>query len=460
MKARFKARSTFFLHMLRWTVLSMIVGALVGFSTTVFLKSLAWTTGLFARNPYSLLTLPLVFLASSELVRRLAPEAEGHGTERVIAAIHERMGKIPLAVIPVKLVATVITLAGGGSAGKEGPCAQIGSGLASAFSDVIRLDDVERRKLVICGVSAGFASVFGTPVGGALMGIEVLFLGRILYDVLYPSFIAGITGFFVSHMLGATFFYRTIPDIPAVSETFFLEMIPMGIWCGLVAILLIEGLAFAHRGFRSLSIPSTLKPLLGGTLVALVGYFVSTDYLGLGLGFIERGAYGAPLSPTAFLWKIGTTSVTLAAGGSGGVVTPIFFVGASAGNLFHFLGGNEHIAAYTAIGMVALLAGAANTPIAASVMAIEFFGPAIAPYAAVACIVSYLVTGHRSVYASQVLFIHKMGMPETDAAGISVRDVMADKKTIFDPSGWLSAVRKSRTPRKKRSRDDDGETHR
>ncbi|HEY3488819.1 MAG TPA: chloride channel protein [Candidatus Deferrimicrobiaceae bacterium] len=444
MKARLKVKTLFFVHMLRWTVLSMIVGALVGLSTTAFLKSLAWATALFGRNPYSLLALPLVFLASSELVRRLAPEAEGHGTERVIAAIHEKMGRIPLAVIPVKLVATVITLSGGGSAGKEGPCAQIGSGLASAFASLLRLDDVDRRKLVICGVSAGFASVFGTPVGGALMGIEVLFLGRILYDVLYPSFIAGITGFFVSHMLGATFFYRTIPNIPAVSETFFLEMIPMGIWCGLVAILLIEGLALTHKGFKSLPIPPVLKPLLGGTLVAVVGFFVSKDYLGLGLRFIEAGVFGAALSPTAFLWKIGTTSVTLAAGGSGGVVTPIFFVGASAGNIFHLIGGNEHIAAYTAIGMVALLAGAANTPIAASVMAIEFFGPAIAPYAAVACIVSYLVTGHRSVYASQVLFIHKMGMPVTDSTGISVRDVMAAKKAFLDPSSWYSAMRNKR----------------
>jgi len=157
MKRRVAEQLILFGSVLKWTFYASIVGAAVGVSTTVFLKALAWATEIAATHPSYFLWLPVTLFISAVLVRWLAPDAEGHGTERVIAALHERFGRIPLAVVPVKLVATVITLAGGGSAGKEGPCAQIGAGIASALASLGRIPDVERRKLVICGVSAGYA---------------------------------------------------------------------------------------------------------------------------------------------------------------------------------------------------------------------------------------------------------------------------------------------------------------
>ena len=136
----------------------------------------------------------------------MAPDAEGHGTEKIIEAVHQRSGKIRLMVVPVKLVATVITIAFGGSAGKEGPAAQIGAAVSSAFSDLLRFDSKDRKKLVICGISAGFATVFGTPIAGAIFGVEVLFVGGMLYDVLLPSFVSGIVAFQVSSALGINLF--------------------------------------------------------------------------------------------------------------------------------------------------------------------------------------------------------------------------------------------------------------
>jgi len=147
----------------------------------------------------------------------------------------------------------------------------------------------------------------------------------------------------------------------------------------------------------------SFKALLGGVLLIAIGKFISPNYLGLGLDTLSKGMHGEVISGGALLWKSIATSITLGSGGSGGVVTPIFFVGTAAGNLFAQLFSPEYLAAYSAIGMVALLAGAANTPIAASVMAIELFGNGIAPYAALACMVSYLIAGYRSIYPSQVL---------------------------------------------------------
>lgn len=418
MKSKIYEEVTLFASVIKWTVYAAIVGSLAGLATAFFLRSLAWSSGQLGNFPSYYLILPLAILASSFLVKWLAPDAAGHGTEKVIEAVHKNMGRIPLKVVPVKLVATVITLASGGSAGKEGPCAQIGAGLASAFGGLLRLDDVDRRKLVICGISAGFATVFGTPVAGALFGIEVLVLGRMMYDVLFPSFVAGIIGFHVASLMGVEYSQHAASLAPMLSGGKFLEIILLGMWCGLIALFLIEIMKFTHKTFDRLPFHYAVRALLGGMLLILIGKFISPSYLGLGLDSIDAGLKGDVMPTGAVFWKSIATSITLGCGGSGGIVTPIFYIGTAAGNLFARIFHEPNLAVYSAIGMTSLLAGAANTPIAASVMAIELFGPGIAPHAALACMVSYLIVGYRSVYPSQVLGIqksasHKMatGMP-------------------------------------------------
>lgn len=407
MRKNYLEQLTLLASIVKWTCYASAVGALVGLGTASFLRSLAWASGQFARVPDYYLLLPLTLVLSSVLVARLAPEAAGHGTEKVIEAVHQRMGRIPLLVVPVKLVATVLTLAGGGSAGKEGPCAQIGAGLASGFASLLRLNDVDRRKLVICGISAGFATVFGTPIAGALFGVEVLVLGQIFYDVLFPSFVAGIVGFHVASRLGVSYPALSAKVVPVLTGWSFTEMIMLGIWCGLIALFFIELMGLGQRLFARLPLSRPVKALLGGGLLVLIGSFGSQRYLGLGLESIEAGLNGTVLPAEAPFLKALATAITLSSGGSGGVVTPIFFIGTAAGNLFAALFHEPLVATFSAIGMVALLAGAANTPIAASIMAMELFGAGIAPHAAVACMVSFLIVGYRSIYPSQILGIEK-----------------------------------------------------
>lgn len=409
MRTKLIEQLTLLASVIKWTCYASIVGVLVGFGTGAFLRTLAWTSSQFTRYPDYYLLLPVTLVVCSTLVSKLAPDAAGHGTEKVIEAVHQRMGKIPLMVVPVKLVATVITLAGGGSAGKEGPCAQIGAGLASAFGGMLRLNDIDRRKLVICGISAGFATVFGTPIAGALFGVEVLVLGQMMYDVLFPSFVAGIIGFHMASRLGVSYPHLTARIIPPVTGWSFAEMVMLGIWCGLIALIFIELMKVIHRLFERLPWPSAAKAFLGGGLLVLIGKGISIRYLGLGLDSIEAGLGGIVLPAGAAFMKAIATAITLGCGGSGGVVTPIFFIGTAAGNLFASLFHEPLIATFSAIGMVALLAGAANTPIAASVMAMELFGASIAPHAAVACMVSFLIVGYRSIYPSQLLGMQKSG---------------------------------------------------
>ncbi|WP_243373091.1 chloride channel protein [Geotalea sp. SG265] len=428
MKSKLTEELTLFASVTKWAFYATVVGILVGSGTAIFLWCLNHTSAVFSSFPNYVYFLPLTLLVSTMIVRWLAPDAAGHGTEKVIEAVHQRMGKIALKVVPVKLVATVITLASGGSAGKEGPCAQIGAGLASGFADLLRLEDVDRRKLVICGISAGFASVFGTPIAGALFGIEVLVLGQMMYEVLFPSFVAGIVGYHVAASLGVIYPPQSACFLPKLTEWSLFEMLLLGIWCGLVALLLIEVMKLTHHLFSRLRCHYAFKAILGGLLLILIGLFVSDSYLGLGLDTIASGLKGNPLPAGAFAWKSIATAITLGCGGSGGVVTPIFFIGTAAGNIFAQLFHEPFIAAFSAIGMAAVLAGAANTPIAASIMAMELFGPAIAPYAAVACMVSFLISGYRSIYPSQLLGIQKSASL-TAPTGVPVGELRHAKLT-------------------------------
>ncbi len=395
-----------FISIIKWVLLATIAGAIVGGATALFLKILNWSTIEGQKFNYTYLLIPAAFFLSALLIKYLAPDAKGHGTEKVIEAIHKRSGKIDILVVPVKLFATIITLAIGGSAGKEGPCAQIGAGLTSFLSNILKFSDHDRKKLVICGISAGFAAVFGTPIAGSIFGVEVLFVGAIMYEVLLPSFIAGITAYQVSSSLGITYFHQTINVVPVFSELFLIKVMVSGLFFGLCSIFLIEILKAGERLSERIKIWSPLKGIIGGLLLIALTYIFSAKYLGLGLETIEAGFNGEGTEWYAFLLKPVFTSITLNFGGSGGIVTPIFFTGATAG-LFFAKMFSLSAGTFAAIGLCGVLAGAANTPIAASIMAVELFGPAIAPYATVACVISFLITGHRSVYPSQVLSISK-----------------------------------------------------
>ncbi len=424
MRRRLKEESILFISVIKWVILAAITGIIVGLSTTIFLKILNWSIAFTEKYPYYFLLLPIALFLSILIIKYLAPDAEGHGTEKVIEAIHRHAGKIKAIVVPVKLVATIITVALGGSVGKEGPCAQIGGGLSSIFSDILKFGDKDRKKLVICGISAGFASVFGTPIAGSIFGVEVLFIGAILYDVLLPSFIAGIISYHVSSSLGITYFYHPITFVPVFSNQFFIKVIFAGIFFGLCSVLLIEILERTQKLAKRLRWWEPLKGLAGGSFLVGLTFISSKEYLGLGLNTIQNTLSGIKTAWYAFILKIIYTSTTLGFGGSGGIVTPIFFIGATSGSLFASIFGLNP-ATFAAIGLVSVLAGSANTPIAASIMAMELFGTNIAPYATVACVVSFLITGHRSVYPSQVLEVKKSESINVEV-GKEIENVLAE----------------------------------
>src|SRR3954454_5060882 len=416
---------------LKWAMLGAIAGVCVGLGTRVFLAALArsadWARALTPARIPVFVFLPVALPLCVWIIRTFAADARGHGTEAVIAAVHQRAGRVDWLVEPVKLSATVVTLAFGGSVGKEGPAAQIGAALTSLFADILRLRDEDRRRLVICGISAGFAAVFGTPVSGALFGIEVLYLGRIDYSVIFPALVAGI----VAHLVCGV-----QPPFPALQEAFadtrqvktILIMLACGALFGLLALLLIESLRLFERTLRRFEHRPYLLAACGGVALVLLYLAAGDTYAGLGTETINGVLAGTtPVFAGAFLLKILATSITLETGGSGGIVTPIFLIGATSGAALAPLFGMPSTF-LAAVGLVATLAAAANTPIAAAVMAMELLPGPEGVYASLAAATAFLMVGHRSVYASQKIGLSKsagldveLGGPIGDVSRASVR---------------------------------------
>lgn len=258
-------------------------------------------------------------------------------------------------------------------------------------------------------LTVGFHVKVSDPTPGIAWAAEQSKADLILmatYDVLLPSFVAGIISYQVSSSLGVTYFHHPIEFVPVFTHAFFLKVLVAGVFFGCCSVFLIEALRFGKKLSEVVTVWAPWKGVMGGGLLIALTLLFSQQYLGLGLNTIEASLEGHSIIWYAFILKAIFTSVTLTFGGSGGIVTPMFFIGATAGTaIAHLL--SEDPATFAAIGLVSLLAGAANTPIAGSVLAVEYFGAKIAPYAAVACVVSFVMTGHRSVYPSQVLAIEK-----------------------------------------------------
>ncbi|WP_373035955.1 chloride channel protein [Sulfurimonas sp.] len=455
MKKHTIEQTTIFISVTKWLFLSSIIGIIIGASVTLFLKILKFSEHSQDLLPFpNYYLLPFALVATIWLVKKFAPDADGHGTEKVIEAVHKKNGKIEIAVIPIKLLATVMTIFSGGSAGKEGPGAQIGAGMASFVSDIFRFTKEDRKKLVICGIGAGFASVFGTPIAGAIFGVEVLIIGLIRYEVLLPSFIAGFSAFTTAQYLGIQYTYFDINFHQRIALDFplILQVVLAGLFFGFISDFTITFLKRSSRMFGKIPFNNYVKAFLGGTILILLSFIVGDEYFGLGLDTIDNALqpnqlFADDIPWYAFILKTLFTSVTLGLGGSGGVVTPIFYIGATSGNLFgNFMG--DHIAFFAALGFVSVLAGTTNAPIAATIMAMELFGIEVAHYAAISVVISFLMTGHRSVFPSQILAMKKSDMLDIDPgesiqhAEVKMKEQDMDK--IRDLSERLQYKRKER----------------
>jgi len=388
-------------YVLKWLFFSIIIGLFAGSFSAFFLISLNSITEWRVANTFIIWFLPLgglligliYFYFGSDVVR---------GNNQLFDEFHNPEKIIPFKMAPLILFGTLATHLFGGSAGREGTAVQMGGAIADQFTSLFRLKNRDRKIILIMGISAGFASVFGTPLAGAIFALEVLIMGRIRHDSILPSLLAAVLGNYFCQLWGAHHIHYTINTVPALSVFTFSWTILAGILFGLTALLFSKSSQYWTELFtKTISYPP-LRPFIGGIFLTL--YFIlsgSDKFLGLGVPVIVS-SFNEQQEVWSFLIKLMLTTFTLGSGFKGGEVTPLFFIGATLGNALMWIIPLP-MDLLAGMGFVAVFAGATNTPIACIFMGIELFGADSAVYISLAVIMAYLFSGHSGIYSSQVI---------------------------------------------------------
>ncbi|MGO3183342.1 MAG: voltage-gated chloride channel family protein [Aequorivita sp.] len=404
------------LYLLKWILICLTLGLFAGSVSAFFLFSLEWVTNWRESNLWIIALLPVGGFIIG-LSYHLYGNSVVKGNNLLLEELHSPKKIIPFRMAPLVLFGTILTHLFGGSAGREGTAVQIGGAIADRFTKVLNLSKRDRQIVLIAGISAGFASVFGTPLAGGIFALEVLILGRIRLDAIVPSFMAAVFADYFCRIWGITHTQYNINTVAEMTPINLLWCLLAGIIFGLVAMLFSKSTHFWANLFKNNVKYPPLRPVIGGVFLAAAVYFMgTTKYIGLGVPTIVD-AFNVNLNSYDFLLKLLFTSFTLGAGFKGGEVTPLFFIGAALGNvLIWFI--PLPMGLLAGMGFVAVFAGATNTPIACTMMGIELFGIESGVFIGLACCTAYLFSGHSGVYSSQIigspknnLFLREKGLP-------------------------------------------------
>lgn len=423
----------------KWIVLALLIGTVAGVGAIAFYEAIRFVNdhalGALAgvRPPEPLgeggdatirpfgrpWLVPLIAAAggfiSGLIVFTLAPEAEGHGTDAAIAAFHFRAGQIRARIAPVKLVASAITIGTGGSAGREGPAAQISASFGSVLADLLDLRAADRRICVAVGMGAGIGAIFRAPLGGAMLAAEILYLHDLEAEAILPALIASIVGYSIfGSFIGWEPIFGTRGSIAFDNPVQLLYFALLGLLCGLVGLLYARGYYGIEHAFRRLPLPRIAKPALGGLLVGLLALALP-PVLGTGYGWLQLGMDQRLLDLP--LWivlllpfaKILATGLSIGSGGSGGIFGPGMVIGGMLGAAFWRVtytwlpGMPNQPASFTIVAMMALFGGIAHAPLAVMIMVAEMTGnlTLLAP-AMVAVGIATLLVGDQTIYRSQI----------------------------------------------------------
>jgi H+/Cl- antiporter ClcA len=405
------------LAVLRWLAILAPLAIAVGSASAFFLWALDAVTLVRLNKPWLLWLLPAAGLCVGLLYQLYGRSAEA-GNNLLIDEIHQPGAGVPRRMAPLILIGTLVTHLFGGSAGREGTALQMGGGIAATFARFLKLDAAHVRILLMAGVAAGFGSIFGTPIAGAVFALEVLVLGRIQYDALIPCFFAAVLADWTCRAwgIGHTHYHVELAGTGSVINPLLMgKVVLAAVAFGLVGWLFAT---LSHRvgdAFKTHVPRPELRPVVGGLCV--IGLFLlagTPDYLGLGVLADRPGAITLPamfastdIPAGAWAWKLLFTVVTLSSGFKGGEVTPLFFIGAALGNTLALVLGAP-VDLFAALGFVAIFAGATNTPLASTLLGMELFGAGNGLYLATACIIAYRCSGSKGIYSSQ-----RAGLPDS-----------------------------------------------
>ena len=388
----------------RWIVMAMISGLVVGAFATLFAKSMNFVTNLRTQNPYIILALPLAGIVIVGIYR-LTNSTDNRGTNLVISSISSQ-DDIPFKMAPLIFISTVLTHLCGGSAGREGAALQLGGSIGNFIGKIFKIDDNDRKVIIMCGMSAAFSALFGTPMAASIFSIEVVSVGVMYYSALVPCIVASLVASGFASDMSIRPVHFTIINKPEFTLPNAGKTVVLALICAAVSVLFCLAMKYISITYKKYLKNGYVRVVAASfIIVGLSALLQTTDYLGAGVDVINRAISGEA-DNFAFLLKILFTALTLGAGFKGGEIVPSFFIGATLGCVFGGLAGLSP-SLCAAIGMVSVFCGVTNCPISSLLISFELFGDNVKAYFLIAIAISYMMSGYYSLYHDQKIIYSK-----------------------------------------------------
>lgn len=390
--------------LLRWIVVAGCIGIVGGCVGSMFHIAVHGCTLIREAHPGIIFLLPAAGVLIAYVYRVLG--VEGRGTNTVIEAVHSGTD-VPIRLVPAIFIGTVLTHFCGGSAGREGAALQLGGGIGCNVGRVFHLDERDMREATMCGMSAVFAALFGTPITAAMFAMEVISVGIVYYSAAVPCLISAVCGCLVASRFGVAPTAFSISGIAGLDVSVLLAVCLMALVFAVVSIFFCSSLKYGEHIIARYIPNAYVRPIVGGcAIIALTVLTGSFAYNGAGMNVIEAAMAGNT-RPEAFLMKILFTVITIGSGFKGGEVVPTFFIGSTLGCLLGPLVGLPADFA-AALGLVSLFCGVVNCPVTSIFLALELFGGTGILYFAFSCALTYMLSGYYGLYSSQKIMYSKL----------------------------------------------------
>lgn len=392
---------------IKWILISLILGSICGMIGAAFHHAIDYVTEVREANDILICFMPLGGILIVFLYHRVGLHNEP-GTNIIIQSVRQQK-VVPRILAPAIFMATVITHLVGGSSGREGAALQIGGSVATALGRIMKIDKKEMSILIMCGMSAVFSALFGTPLAATIFSMEVISVGVFYYSALVPCLCSSLVAFFTAKVLGCSSVVYTVKEVMAINVNTFVYLLGLSLGVAIISILFVKLMHYSYKVFHKYFTNPYIRVVVGSVILLILVLIFGKDYLGAGMNVVDKAIYGE-VRPYDFILKAIFTAITIGCGFKGGEIVPTFFIGATFGfTVSEYLLIDPHLGA--ALGMVGMFCCVINSPIASLILGIEIFGAENLIPMAIVIAFCYVFSGYFSLYHAQK-FVYSKTSPE------------------------------------------------